>query len=104
MYAVIMTGGKQYRVKEGSSLKVARLERLAVGESFTIDKILMAGEGETVDIGAPYLTNVKVQASVVAHGRHDKIKIVKFKRRKHHIKWRGHRQDFTEIKITTIQK
>jgi large subunit ribosomal protein L21 len=103
MYAVIMTGGKQYRVKAGESLKVAKLE-LAVGDAVAIDKVLMAGEGESVEIGTPYLENVKIGATVVSHGRHDKIKVIKFRRRKHHMKRQGHRQDYTEIKITDIQK
>ncbi|MEY3182032.1 MAG: ribosomal protein [Pseudomonadota bacterium] len=103
MYAVIMTGGKQYRVKAGASLKVAKLA-LAVGDTVAIDKVLMAGEGDTVEIGAPYLNNVTVSATVVSHGRHDKVKIIKFRRRKHHLKRQGHRQDYTEIKITDIQK
>jgi large subunit ribosomal protein L21 len=103
MYAVIMTGGKQYRVKAGESLKVAKLE-LAVGDAVAIDKVLMAGEGESAEIGTPYLTNVKIEATVVSHGRHDKIKVIKFRRRKHHLKRQGHRQDYTEIKITDIQK
>ncbi len=102
MYAVIKTGGKQYRVTEGQTLKVESLSA-EVGESVDIDKVLMVGEGESVKVGAPYLDSGKVTAKVVEHGRHKKINIIKFKRRKHHQKRTGHRQNYTELEITGIK-
>lgn len=102
MYAVIVTGGKQYRVKEGQSLKV---ESLAVepGQSVDFDNVLMVANGEDVTIGKPNVSGAKVTASVVAHGRGDKIKIVKFRRRKHSRTQMGHRQNYTQVKIEKIQ-
>ena len=101
MYAVIKTGGKQYRVAQGETLKVEKLEA-GEGDSVEFDQVLMVGEGEDVKIGTPYLEGGKVTATVVDHGRRDKIKIIKFKRRKHHRKQMGHRQYFTQIEITGI--
>lgn len=102
MYAVIVTGGKQYKVAEGEFLKVEKLE-IATGESVTFDRVLLVGNGDEVQIGAPVVNGAKVVAEVVAQGRHDKIRIIKFRRRKHHMKRQGHRQWYTEIKITGIQ-
>lgn len=102
MYAVIVTGGKQYKVTEGEFLKVEKLE-VATGDSVTFDRVLLVGSDENVKIGAPVVDGAKVTAEVVAQGRHDKIRIIKFRRRKHHMKRQGHRQWFTEIKITGIQ-
>jgi len=101
MYAVIVTGGKQYRVAEGD---VVRVEKLPVEEGGTveIDKVLMITNGDDVKIGAPYVDGGKVTATVATHGRGEKIKIVKFRRRKHSRKQMGHRQDYTELKITGI--
>jgi len=101
MYAVVVTGGKQYRVEEGQTLKVEKLE-VATGEAVEIEKVLLIGNGDDVKIGQPIVEGAKVSAEVVAHGRHKKVKIMKFKRRKHHMKQMGHRQWFTEIKITSI--
>lgn len=101
MYAVVESGGKQHRIIEGETLKVEKLD-LATGETLTIDQVLMVGEGETVKIGAPYVDGSKVTAEIISHGRHKKITIVKFRRRKHHRKQMGHRQWFTELKITSI--
>lgn len=101
MYAVIVTGGKQYRVEEGQTLKVEKIE-VATGESVAIEKVLLIGNGDDVKIGAPVVAGATVTAEVVAHGRHKKIRIIKFRRRKHHMKQMGHRQWFTEIKITGI--
>lgn len=101
MYAVVESGGKQHRVIEGETLKVEKLD-LATGESLTIDQVLMVGEGESVKIGAPYVAGSTVTAEVVSHGRHKKVTIVKFRRRKHHRKQMGHRQWYTELKITSI--
>lgn len=101
MYAVIESGGKQHRVQEGETLKLEKIE-IAPGESVNFDKVLMIGEGETVKIGAPYLDGSIVTAEIIAQGRHKKVKIVKFRRRKHSMKQAGHRQWFTEVKITGI--
>lgn len=101
MYAVIVTGGKQYRVSEGDTLKVELLPA-AEGSTVELDKVLMVGEGAEVKIGAPYLAGGKVTATVKAHGRGDKIRIVKFRRRKHYRKQMGHRQHYTELQITGI--
>lgn len=102
MYAVILSGGKQYRVQEGDTLKLESLPE-EVGSEVNFDKILMVGEGESVKMGKPYLDGCKVSATVVSQGRHKKIHIVKFRRRKHHEKWQGHRQNYTEVKITQIE-
>ena len=101
MYAVIISGGKQFRVSEEEIIKLERLDG-AVGDTISFDKILMVGEGEAVQVGLPYLTGAVVTAEVVAHGRAKKIKILKFKRRKHHMKRMGHRQDYTQVKISKI--
>lgn len=101
MYAVIQTGGKQYRVSKGLKLKVEKLEA-AEGDSVELDKVLMVADGDDVKIGAPYLDGGKVTATVTAHGRGKKVKIIKFKRRKHHLKRQGHRQSYTELEITDI--
>ncbi len=100
MYAVIEAGGKQHRVVEGETLKLEKIEA-ATGETVEFDKVLMIG-GEEVKIGTPIVEGGKVTAEVVSHGRHQKVKIVKFNRRKHHRKETGHRQWFTEVKITGI--
>ena len=101
MYAVIKSGGKQHRVVEGELLKVEKLD-IATGDTLTFDEILLIGEGDSVEIGAPYVSGKTVSAEIVRHGRGEKIKIVKFRRRKHHRKQMGHRQWFTEIKITAV--
>jgi large subunit ribosomal protein L21 len=101
MYAVIESGGKQHRVVEGETLKLEKIE-VATGESIDFDKVLMVGEGEGVKIGAPYVEGGKVTAEVIAQGRHKKVKIMKFRRRKHSMKQMGHRQWYTEVKITAI--
>ncbi|MFY9178484.1 MAG: 50S ribosomal protein L21 [Venatoribacter sp.] len=101
MYAVVVTGGKQYRVEEGQTFKVEKIE-VATGESINLERVLLIGNGDDVKIGAPIVDGAKVTAEVVAHGRHKKVKIIKFKRRKHHMKQQGHRQWFTELKITSI--
>ena len=101
MYAVIMTGGKQYRVETGDKIKIERLEADA-GSSVDFDRVLMVGEGQEVKIGAPYVDGGKVSATVCSHGRHRKIKVVKFKRRKGYMRTQGHRQDYTEVEVTGI--
>jgi len=102
MYAVIESGGKQHRVEEGEVLKLEKLEA-ATGEKIDFDKVLMIGEGESVKIGTPYVKGSKVTAEVLTQGRAKKINIIKFNRRKHFRKQQGHRQWFTEVKITGIK-
>ncbi|HLT14371.1 MULTISPECIES: 50S ribosomal protein L21 [Marinobacter] len=102
MYAVIVSGGKQHRVKEGETLKLEKLE-VETGGSVEFDRVLLVANGDDVKVGAPVVDGAKVTAEVVSHGRHDKINIIKFRRRKHHMKRQGHRQWFTEVKITGIQ-
>ncbi|KKN84038.1 hypothetical protein LCGC14_0293670 [marine sediment metagenome] len=101
MYAVIVTGGKQYKVVEGEYLKVEKLE-VETGASIEFDRVLLVADGDDVKIGAPVVEGAKVTAEIRAHGRGDKIRIIKFRRRKHHMKRQGHRQWYTEIKITGI--
>ena len=101
MYAVIKTGGKQYRVREGDTLRVEKLAAEA-GAKVQFDQVLMVGEGDKVKIGAPYLTGSQVSATVIGQGRGAKVKIVKFKRRKNYLRRNGHRQAFTEVEITKI--
>jgi large subunit ribosomal protein L21 len=101
MYAVIKSGGKQHRVEEGEVLRLEKLEA-ATGEEISFDNILMVGEGESVKIGTPYVAGSKVTAQVVQQGRANKVTIIKFNRRKHSRKQQGHRQWFTEVKITGI--
>ena len=101
MYAVIESGGKQHRVVEGETLKLEKIET-ATGETVEFDKVLMVGGGDAVKIGTPTVAGSKVTAEVVAHGRHKKITIIKFNRRKHYRKQTGHRQWYTEVKITGI--
>lgn len=102
MYAVIQTGGKQYRVAEGTTLKIEKLE-LGAGDSVEFDKVLLiqSSEGETT-VGQPFIEGGKVTASVISQGRHKKVHIIKFRRRKHHMKKQGHRQYYTEVQITSI--
>ncbi|MCX7175517.1 MAG: 50S ribosomal protein L21 [Proteobacteria bacterium] len=101
MYAVIKTGGKQYRVAAGEKIKVEQIPA-DVGAEITLDQVLMVGEGESVKIGTPIIAGATVTAKVVAHGRGPKIKIFKMRRRKHYQKHQGHRQNFTEIEISGI--
>lgn len=101
MYAVIVTGGKQYRVMAGEVLRVEKLD-VEAGSSVELNNVLMLGDGEKITIGTPNIAGAKVSATVKSHGRLDKIRIVKFRRRKHHRKQMGHRQHFTEIQITGI--
>jgi large subunit ribosomal protein L21 len=101
MYAVISTGGKQYRVSEGSVLRVEKLEAEA-GANVEFDKVLLVGSGDQVKIGTPFLSGGKVLATVQSHGKGDKKVIVKFRRRKHYKREGTHRQFFTEVKVTGI--
>ncbi|WP_276831396.1 50S ribosomal protein L21 [Frischella perrara] len=101
MYAVFQSGGKQHRVSEG---QVVRLEKIEVetGSEIVFDKVLMVANGEDIKVGAPFVEGATIKAEIVEHGRGDKIKIVKFRRRKHYRKQQGHRQWFTDVKITAI--
>jgi large subunit ribosomal protein L21 len=101
MYAVIKSGGKQYRVQEGQTLKLEKIE-VPTGESIDFDEVLLVGNDDEVKVGAPLVEGAKVSAEIVSHGRGDKVTIIKFRRRKHHMKRQGHRQWFTEVKITGI--
>ena len=101
MYAVIKTGGKQYKVTEGQTLKVEKLEE-EVGSSLELADVLMVADGDNVKVGTPLVDGGKVTATVKSHGRDDKVNIIKFRRRKHHMKRQGHRQYYTELEITGI--
>lgn len=101
MYAIIYSGGKQYKVQEGDKLKLEMLPA-EVGSSIAFDKVLLVGEGESVKFGRPYIDGCTVSAEVIGQGRSKKVEIIKFRRRKHHEKWQGHRQYFTEVRITNI--
>lgn len=102
MYAVIKTGGKQYKVSEGATLKV---EKIAAdeGANIELDQVLMVVDGDKVTVGAPLVVGGKVTATVKSQGRGKKVEIIKFRRRKHHRKQMGHRQSYTELQITGIQ-
>jgi len=101
MYAVVKTGGKQYKIAPGEKLKVEQIPA-DVGAQVVLDQVLMVGEGENVRVGQPTVEGATVQATVVAHGRGDKIRIFKMRRRKHYQKHQGHRQNFTELQIDAI--
>jgi large subunit ribosomal protein L21 len=101
MYAVFVTGGRQFRAVPGEVIRVEKLE-VEPGSSVTLDQVLMVGDGDKITIGAPLVKGASVAATVRGHGRHDKVTIVKFRRRKHHRKQMGHRQHYTEIEITGI--
>lgn len=101
MYAVIRAGGKQYRVANGQKIKVESLAA-DVGAQVTIDQVLALGDGSSVKVGTPLVEGAKVTATVLAHGRHPKVKIFKMQRRKHFQKHAGHRQNFTELQIDSI--
>jgi large subunit ribosomal protein L21 len=101
MYAVIATGGKQYRVSEGSVLRVEKLAAEA-GANVEFDQVLLVGEGDQVKVGSPFLSGGKVVATVQGHGKGDKVRIVKFRRRKHYLRQGTHRQPYTEVKVTSI--
>ncbi|GAB4292480.1 MAG: 50S ribosomal protein L21 [Thiohalomonadaceae bacterium] len=102
MYAVFVTGGKQYRVTEGQTLKVEKLP-VDAGGNIEFDQVLMVADGDNIKVGAPYVAGGKVTANVKSQGRDDKVMIIKFRRRKHHRKQQGHRQYYTELQITGIQ-
>ncbi|MDW8470009.1 MAG: 50S ribosomal protein L21 [Burkholderiales bacterium] len=101
MYAVIQAGGKQYRVRTGDSIRIEALSA-EVGASVSFDKVLLVGEGETARVGAPFVAGASVSATVLGHGRGDKVRIFKLRRRKHSQKRQGHRQRYTEVRIERI--
>jgi large subunit ribosomal protein L21 len=101
MYAVIKTGGKQYRVAPGEKLKIEQIPA-DVGSQVVLDQVLMVADGDAVTLGQPLVSGAKVSVTVLAHGRHDKVRIFKMRRRKHYQKHQGHRQNYTEIKIDAI--
>lgn len=101
MYAVIKTGGKQYRVSEGDVLRVEKLD--VDGESVVFDQVLLISGEQGIDVGAPLVDGASVEAKVLSQGRGRKVEIIKFRRRKHYMRRAGHRQSFTEVKITGIR-
>ncbi|HED33484.1 MAG TPA: 50S ribosomal protein L21 [Gammaproteobacteria bacterium] len=101
MYAVVKTGGKQYKVAQDQYLKVEKLEGNE-GDTIELDQVLMIADGDKLKIGSPILDGGKITATILSHGRHKKVEIMKFRRRKHHQKRTGHRQYYTEIKVTAI--
>lgn len=102
MYAVILTGGKQYRVEAGDRLEIEKLEN-EIGDSIILDKILLIGDENQIELGRPYVSNAQVSAEIIDQGRSDKVRTVKLKRRAHHLQHKGHRQSFTQIRIKDIQ-
>ena len=102
MYAVFKTGGKQYRVSEGETLKIEKLE-VELGKKITFNEVLMIADGENVQVGSPLVEKATVEAKVISQGKGKKVNILKFKRRKHSMKQQGHRQLFTEIQIGKIK-
>jgi len=103
MFAVFESGGKQHRVHEGDLVKLEKLD-LADGETVAFEQVMMIGEGDDVAIGAPYVDGGKITAEVVGQGRHDKITIIKFRRRKNYHRKQGHRQHYTEVRVTGISR
>ncbi|MDX2163861.1 MAG: 50S ribosomal protein L21 [Gammaproteobacteria bacterium] len=102
MYAVIQTGGKQYRVSEGQILTVEKLD-VEAGKTVEFSNVLAISDDSGLKIGAPFVSGAKVVANVIGEGRHDKIRIIKFRRRKHYRKQQGHRQYFTKLEIKSIK-
>ena len=101
MYAVIKTGGKQYKVAAGDKIKVEQIPS-DIGAEITIDQVLAVGSGDQLSVGAPLVDGASVSAKVLSHGRHDKVRIFKMRRRKHYKKQQGHRQNYTELFVSRI--
>ena len=101
MYAVIKTGGKQYKVAAGEKIKIEQIAA-DVGQEFVFDQVLAVGSGAELKVGTPLVAGASVNATVVAHGKHDKVRIFKMRRRKHYQKNQGHRQTYTELLISTV--
>jgi large subunit ribosomal protein L21 len=102
MYAVIKTGGKQYKVVAGEKIKVEQIAA-DVGQEIVIDQVLALGQGADIQVGTPWVAGASVKATVLAHGKHDKVRIFKMRRRKHYQKHGGHRQTYTELQIGSVQ-
>ena len=102
MYAVMISGGKQHKVKPGLVVSVEKIEK-GIGETVEFGEVLLVGDDKGVKLGTPFIKTAKVTAEVVEQGRGDKVRIIKFRRRKHHMKHQGHRQYFTKVKITEIK-
>ncbi len=102
MYAVIKTGGKQYKVAAGEKIKVEQIAA-EVGQEIVIDQVLAVGNGAELKVGTPLVEGATVKATVVAQGKHDKVRIFKMRRRKHYQKRQGHRQTYTELQIASVQ-
>ena len=103
MYAIIESGGKQYKVAENDIVRIDRVDS-EIGSTVTFDNVLMLANGEEIQVGSPYIQNSKVFGEITNHERGEKIKIIKFRRRKHFLKRAGHRQNYTMVKITEISK
>ncbi len=101
MYAVIKTGGKQYKVAAGETIRVEKLAA-DVGSEVVLDRVLAVNNGTALTVGAPFLANASVTAKVLSHGKNDKVRIFKMRRRKHYKKSQGHRQQFTELQIGAV--
>ena len=101
MYALIKTGGKQFKVAAGEKIKVEQIAA-DVGQEIVIDQVLAVGSGETLTVGTPLVAGATVNATVVSHGKHDKVRIFKMRRRKHYVKHAGHRQTYTELQINAV--
>ncbi len=101
MYAVVKTGGKQYRVTPGEKLKVEQIPA-DIGSEVVLDQVLMLADGDNVTVGTPVVAGASVKAKVLSHGRHEKVTIFKMRRRKHYQKHQGHRQNYTELQIESI--
>src|SRR5699024_2278448 len=102
MYAVIKTGGKQYRVSHGQKLTIEQIPA-DIGQEITLYKVLSVGEGDAIKVGAPYVDGATVKATVLAQGRHKKIKVFKMRRRKGYRRTQGHRQNYTELRIDAVE-
>ncbi len=103
MHAVILSGGKQYHIAAGQTIKLEKLSQ-EVGDKIVFNQVLLVADGEDIKFGAPYIEGVSVEAEVISQGRHKKVEIVKMRRRKHYMRHQGHRQYFTEVKITGIER
>lgn len=101
MYAVIATGGKQYRVEQGGVLRIEMLDATP-GSTVEFDQVLLVADGDKITVGKPLLSGCKVSATVESHGKGDKVSIVKFRRRKHYLRMKGHRQPYTQVRVTGI--
>jgi large subunit ribosomal protein L21 len=101
MYAVIATGGKQYRVEQGAVLRIEKLEA-EPGATVEFDQVLLVADGDKITVGKPLLAGSRVSATVESHGKGDKVSIVKFRRRKHYMRMKGHRQQYTQVRVTAI--